>query len=149
MADIGSKIPSASSLLKRALVFGAVGWGIENVFARGRWGRYSKHLGGRRRGLPFLPVYAAGGVLVGLIAPRISNLPAPARAAVYSGALSLLELGACRLDRKRGRAQWRYRGDALASESRGCVDLPHALAWSALGLIAEQLNGQLEQHERA
>jgi len=126
-----------------AVAGGLAGWALENLWARARGEppRYS-HMLGKERELPWLPVYAAGAVAVAVLAPRLGKLPAPLRAAVYAGALSGLELGACTLDRSAGSASWRYGGAPPASpELGGCVDVPHAIAWGALGLLAESVPG--------
>lgn len=129
-----------SPLAKLATVFlasGVAGWLLENVLTPngGRAsGRYSKAFGGLR--VPFLPVYAAGGLAVALASrsKTFSRTSVPLRALSYAAGLSALELGACRLDRSLpGRASWSY------GWSDACVDGPHAIAWAGLGLVVETI----------
>jgi hypothetical protein len=101
------------------------GWLLEWAF-RGRPG-YSVAFGGAR--VPFLPVYAVGGAMVSALAPELSGLSWPARGAAYAGALTLAELGAGLVDRATDHESWSYDGRV--------IDAPHALAWGALGLVAE------------
>jgi hypothetical protein len=114
-----------------ALACGLAGWLLEDVLRRpGEPRRYSKAFEGRP--VPFLPVYAAGGALIALFAPRLFRFSAPVRFGVYAVGLSGLELAAGALDRSApGRASWSY------GLSGAVVDVPHAVAWGGLGLLAE------------
>jgi|HubBroStandDraft_1064217.scaffolds.fasta_scaffold522281_2 hypothetical protein len=121
-----------SELVGGAAIFGLVGWGIENVLFGPR---YSAVFGDRK--IPFLPIYAAGGATVLAVAPTLKaqGLPWPVRAAAYAGILTGIEWTGCQLDRKTlGARSWDY-GDEAPAE--GCIDVKHAVAWGALGLIAE------------
>jgi hypothetical protein len=118
-------------MLQLLLIGGVAGWALEN-FAFGP--RYSKWLGGAAVGVPFLPVYAVGGVVLGLLAPRLAQRGWWTRAAMYGASFGALEWVACQVDRTDGRPQWSY-GDGA------CVDLPHVAAWAALGLVAEKVRG--------
>jgi hypothetical protein len=121
-------------MIGRALAFGFLGWALENALFGPR---YSKALGGRRLGIPFLPVYAAGGLAVGFLRPRLAGTGFPGRALAYGAALSGVELLACALDREAGgRWSWNY---ARNPPLLGCVDLKHALAWGVLGAFAHGL----------
>jgi len=114
---------------------GILGFAMENVIFGAR---YSKALGGATAGVPLLPVYAAGGAVLAVLVPVVRPLMWPLRAAIYAGSLSGVEYGACRLDiAAGGKRSWRY-SDGL--DAQGCVDLPHALAWGALGLLVEEVS---------
>jgi len=115
-------------LVAIAAMAGLTGWMIENIVSKRP--RYSALL---PAGVAFLPIYAVGGLLVAVMAPRIKDVPLPLRALVYAGSLTFLESAACKLERKEGRVSWDYHGD--------CIDLPHAAAWGALGLVAERFIG--------
>lgn len=111
-----------------ALASGVAGWAIENAIFPETGGHFSKGFGK----LPFLPVYAAGGVAVALAAPSLAKVPVLGRTAIYGAGLSGLELVACRMDRSlAGKPSWSY------GHEGGCVDLPHAVAWGLLALGAE------------
>jgi hypothetical protein len=83
-------------------------------------------------GIPFLPIYGAGLVVVTELAPKIKERPIEARAAVYAATLTALELAACQIERADGRVSWAY-------DKGACVDVPHATMWGLLGLLAERL----------
>jgi hypothetical protein len=110
-----------------AAIGGVTGWLLENLL----FGRRNSNLFGGRE-VPFLPVYAVGAAAVVAAAPHLRELPAVARAGVYAGGLSLLELAACGADRELGPASWDY-------GNGGCVDVPHAITWGALGLALDAL----------
>jgi len=124
------------SVVTKAGIFGFGGWAAENALYGPRFsGVFGKHK------LPFLPIYAAGGLAVLAIAPHIAHLPFPIRAVIYAAVLGGLEYAGCKIDRDflKNRA-WDYgQSDALAVETKGCVDWTHALMWGGLGLLAEQL----------
>ena len=127
---------TVAAVVGKAGLFGFGGWAAENAL----YGpRFSATFGKHR--LPFLPVYAAGGLAVVAIAPHIAHLPLIVRAAIYAAMLGTLEYAGCQLDRKilRNKA-WDYgKSDALAEETKGCVDIKHTLMWAGLGLLAEKL----------
>lgn len=132
-----------TELLGGAALFGVAGWGMEYAWrtVQGEEPYYSSAFKGAK--VPFLPVHAAGGGLVLAIAPtlREQGWPWPLRGAAYAGVLSALEWAACQTDRQMmGERSWDYGKDAPAD---GCVDWKHAIAWGALGLLAESLiNGK-------
>jgi uncharacterized membrane protein len=122
-----------TELLGGTALFGVAGWALENSLSDTP--RYSQLFGGVKA--PFLPVYAAGGAGVMMLAPTLKaqNLPWAVRGAIYAGAMTGVELAACYLDRGTfGAKSWDYKDGGFG----GCVDLKHALAWGALGLLAEQ-----------
>lgn len=118
---------SPEEAMHRFVWFGLAGWLLENALYGSR---YSKAFGGVL--VPFLPVYGTGGVLIGAAAPLLVDVPAPARVAVYAATFSGVESLACSLDRAAGPSAWDY-GDGA------CVDVPHAIGWGLLGLVAEQV----------
>ena len=120
------------NLAKLALVAagaGVAGWVIENTVAPPRNARLVP-------GLPFLPVYAAGGVAIALLAPHLQNQGPAARAVIYGSTLTGLEYATCKLDRATGGKTWDYGG--------GCIDLPHAALWAVMGLLAESAIATME-----
>lgn len=113
---------------------GVAGWLLENTVAsaQGRPPRFSKAFGGAT--VPWLPVYAAGGVAVALAAPTLASASLPLRFVTYAAGLSALELAACVGDRRlEGGPSWHYPGGGLG----GCVDLKHAAVWGGLALLLE------------
>ncbi len=107
-------------VLSVAAASGMIGWGIENaIFGP----RHSKLFD---REVPFLPVYAAGGAAVALLSPMLAEDPILVRGAVIGIVLTGLEAAAGLAERAQGRRSWDYGGSP--------VDLPHALAWTGLGL---------------
>jgi len=108
------------------LIGGVVGWVFENALFYPR----NANLFGRLP-IPFLPIYGFGAATVVATAPYLRELPAVARAGIYAGELTLLEYGACHIDRALGPPSWDYDGN--------CVDVPHAILWGILGLGTEQL----------
>lgn len=125
-----------TELLGGAALMGIGGWALENALCDEP--RYSAAFKGAK--VPFLPVYALGGASVLALAPTLKaqGLPWPVRGAAYAGILSGVEWAACQVDRKTlGARSWDYGDDSIDGE--GCVDLKHAIAWGALGLLAESL----------
>lgn len=130
---------SASTVATLAGVGGVAGWAGERVYRAEP--HYSAAFGGAP--VPFLPVYAAGAAAIALAAPHLAGLPWLVRASAYSSLLTGVELGACAIDRAAGHCSWSYGADGCP---RGdCVDLPHAIVWGVLGLVAEQAALALER----
>jgi hypothetical protein len=79
--------------LARALLVGTgvgvAGWLLENLLIK----RYDSPA---FRGVPFLPIYASGGLAVALLAPRLEGLSTLERFTAYGVALSALEEAAGR-----------------------------------------------------
>ncbi len=127
---------TAAERLGQMAAFGAGGWALENLLFGPR---YAALFRGAK--VPFLPVYAFGGISIALVAPhlRAAAVPWPVRALVYAGVLSAVEYAGCQIDRRAlGSCSWDYSGDACATTVRGCVDAPHAAMWGALGLLVER-----------
>lgn len=134
--EAAKKTTTVPEVVAKAALFGFGGWAAENAL----YGKRFSAVFGEHR-LPFLPIYAAGGLGVLAIAPHIKKLPFPVRAAIYAALLGGLEYAGCQIDRKflNNRA-WDYgKSDTLAKETEGCVDLKHAFLWGGLGLLAEKL----------
>lgn len=126
---------SVEAVVAKAALFGLGGWAGENIL----YGpRYSPVFQGHK--VPFLPVYAAGGLAVIATAPRIATQPALIRALVYAALGTAIEYAGCQLDRKvfDGRS-WDYGEiDGLAESTDGCISWRHAALWGGLGLLAEK-----------
>lgn len=114
MVDLGK-------VLLVAIGTGVSGWVLENALFGKRQSYYFPNL-------PFMPVYAVGGATIALLEPHVSHLSALERAIVYGGTLTTIEGVAGALERTQGRKSWDYNGSP--------VDLPHAIAWSFLGILA-------------
>ena len=122
--------------LAKATAFGVAGWVAEN--ALGDHDRYSALFRGAR--IPFLPVYAFGGIVMTTAAPHIHTWPTVARGLAYAILGTAVEYAGCKLDRELLHARsWDYgQRDALARSSDGCLNFAHAALWGGLGLIAEK-----------
>jgi hypothetical protein len=108
-----------------AVGVGVAGWALENALFGPR---YSRVLG-TKNNIPLLPVYAAGGAAVAIVAPHIQHLPWQGRALVYGSTLTAIEAAAGYAERAEGRKSWDYDGSP--------VDVPHAVLWAGLGLGVE------------
>ena len=149
-----SATTTVEAVVAKAALFGVAGWAAENVLF-GPF--YSSVWQGRR--VPFLPIYALGGVTVLAVAPHLKRWPVLGRAAAYAVLLGGLEYLGCQADRKifngvtfRGpertlalsdgpsRGSWDYGSDDIVAKAAdGCVDLKHAALWGVLGLLAEKM----------
>ncbi len=128
---------SIEAVVAKTALFGVAGWAAENVVFGPR---YSAMFQGHR--VPFLPVYAAGGLAVMAAAPHIKGWSAIARAAVYAALGTAVEYAACQLDRKVFAARsWDYgNSDGLAGSTDGCLSWRHTVLWGGLGLLAEKMS---------
>ena len=113
MVDIGK-------LVLVSVGTGVAGWVLENALFGKRQSYYFPNL-------PFMPVYAAGGAAIALLSPYTDKLTPLEQAIVYGGTLTTIEAVAGALERSQGRKSWDYNGSP--------VDLPHAVAWSLLGIL--------------
>ncbi len=133
--DAASAATSVEGVVAKAALFGVAGWAGENIL----YGpRYSPVFQGHK--VPFLPVYAAGGLAVVALAPRIAKQPTLLRALVYAALGTAIEYVGCQLDRKvfDGRS-WDYKDlDGLAESTDGCISWKHAALWGGLGLLGEK-----------
>jgi len=127
---------NVGDLLSRATLFGIAGWVVENALCTED--KYSSVFRGHK--VPFLPVYAAGGVALTGMAPYVSKWPTLARGLSYAVAGTAIEYIGCQIDRKLlGMQSWNYgQRDALARSSDGCVNFSHSALWGGLGLVAEK-----------
>lgn len=127
---------TVEAVVAKAALFGVAGWAGENIL----YGpRYSPVFQGHK--VPFLPVYATGGLAVIATAPRLAGKPALFRALVYAAIGTAVEYAGCQLDRRvfAGRS-WDYGEiDGLAESTDGCISWRHAALWGGLGLFAEKL----------
>jgi uncharacterized membrane protein len=126
---------TVEKVVAKAALFGMAGWAGENLL----YGpRYSEVFGGHK--VPFLPVYAAGGLAVIALAPHLAGKPVLFRALVYSAVGTAIEYVGCQLDRDtfEGRS-WDYgKIDGLAKSTDGCISWRHSALWGALSLLAEK-----------
>lgn len=137
---------TVEAVVAKAALFGVAGWVAENLLHE-RY--YSPVFRGYR--VPFLPVYAAGGLGVLIIAPHLRSKPLLIRGLVYAGLATAIEYAGCQLDRTmfkhadagrrsgdQGRS-WDYGDvDGLATSTDGCLNWKHTALWGALGLVAEK-----------
>jgi uncharacterized membrane protein len=123
-------------VLARGALFGIAGWVAENALCSED--RYSSLFKGHK--VPFLPVYAAGGIAMTGATPYISKWPTVARGLSYAVIGTAVEYVGCKIDRELLRSRsWDYgQRDALARSSEGCVNFAHSALWGGLGLIAEK-----------
>lgn len=127
---------SVGDIIAKGTMFGIAGWVAENALCD--TDRYSSLFRGAK--VPFLPVYAFGGIAVTQAAPYLSGWPTLARGLTYAVLGTAVEYAGCQIDRKllNSRA-WDYGSrDALARSSQGCVNFAHSALWGGLGLIAEK-----------
>jgi uncharacterized membrane protein len=127
---------NVGDILAKATAFGVAGWVAENALSD--HDRYSALFRGHR--VPFLPVYAAGGVAMTGAAPYVERWPALARGLAYAVLGTAIEYAGCQIDRKMLQSRsWDYgQRDTLARTSEGCLNFAHAALWGGLGLIAEK-----------
>jgi uncharacterized membrane protein len=126
---------TAGDIIAKVAMFGVAGWVAENAICGDR---YSGLFRGHK--VPFLPIYAAGGLAVTTAAPYVAAWPTLARAFSYAILGTAVEYVGCQIDREllKGRS-WDYgRRDALARSSDGCVNFTHSALWGGLGLVAEK-----------
>lgn len=127
---------TVEAVVAKAALFGVAGWAGENIL---HGSRYSSVFQGHK--VPLLPVYAAGGLAVIAMAPRIAGKSMLFRALVYAALGTAIEYAACQLDRKvfDGRS-WDYgKIDGLAKSTDGCLSWQHTALWGGLGLLAEKV----------
>lgn len=127
---------NVGDIIAKATMFGVAGWVAENALCDRD--RYSALFRGAK--VPFLPVYAAGGVVMTEAAPYVSKWPVLARGLSYAILGTAVEYAGCQIDRKLlGSRSWDYgQRDALARSSEGCLNFTHSALWGMLGLVAEK-----------
>jgi hypothetical protein len=119
----------ARNILVGAAVGGLAGFLAESL-SRGKI-HFSPAWGGAP--IPFVPTYAVGGAALAYSLPRTKNVSWPVRAAAYGAGFTALEYTAGTIDRSLGGKTWSYGADG------SLIDVKHAVAWAALGLLGEQL----------
>jgi uncharacterized membrane protein len=124
------------AVVAKTALFGVAGWAAENVLFGPR---YSPVFQGHR--VPFLPVYAAGGLAMLTAAPHVASRSVLTRALVYAALGMAVEYAGCRLDRDVFEARsWDYeQRDGLAVSTDGCLNWKHSALWGGLGLLVEHL----------
>lgn len=127
---------TVGSVVAKTALFGFAGWAAENLAADKP--RFSSMFAGRQ--VPFLPIYAAGGLAVLATAPRLEGKGLLTRALVYAALGTAIEYAGCQLDRGVYNSRsWDYGTvDALSRETDGCINWKHTALWSGLGLLAEK-----------
>lgn len=130
---------NVGELVSKTALFGIAGWVLENGLCGER---YSALFRGSK--VPFLPVYAANGVVLTAAAPYVSNWPTFGKGMAYATLGTAVEYLGCQIDRKllAQRASFNSGGfgapDALAGASEGCVNFTRAALWGGLGIVAEK-----------
>lgn len=127
---------NVGELVSKTALFGIAGWVLENALGGDR---YSTLFRGAK--VPFLPVYAANGVVLTTAAPFLTSWPVFGKGLAYATLGTAVEYIGCQMDRKllEQRSSFSYGGtDALARSSEGCVNFTRAALWGGLGLVAEK-----------
>lgn len=123
-------------IIQKVAIFGVAGWFAENAICQ--QDRYSTVFRGVK--IPFMPVYAANGIVLTAASSYISKWPWIARGIVYSLLGTGVEWLGCQVDRQLlgGRAMY-VPPDALTQLSSGCVSFTRSAVWGGMGLIAEKV----------
>ena len=123
------------AVVTKTALFGVAGWVGENVIFGPR---YSAVFQGHR--VPFLPIYAAGGLGMLIAAPKVTGRSVLTRALVYAALGTAIEYAGCRLDRDVfGARSWDYgQRDGLATSTDGCLSWKHTALWGGLGFLVEK-----------
>jgi len=126
---------NVGELVSKTALFGIAGWVFENALCGDR---YSTLFRGAK--VPFLPVYAANGVVLTAASSFVSGWPVFGKGLAYATLGSAVEYLGCQIDRKLldQHSQLNYGTDALARSSDGCVNFTRAALWGGLGLVAEK-----------
>ena len=130
---------NVGELVSKTALFGVAGWIFENALCGDR---YSSLFRGAK--VPFLPIYAANGVVLTAAAPYVSSWPVFGKGLAYATLGTAVEYIGCQIDRKllAQRASFSPGGfggnDALARVSDGCVTFTRSAMWGGLGLVAEK-----------
>jgi len=129
---------NAGDILQKVAAFGVGGWFVENAICGTE--RYSSVL--RNTRIPFLPVYAANGVVLTAAAPYVDKWPWLARGLVYAALGTGVEWIGCQIDRhllSGSEQMMRLNPDALMNLSSGCVNFTRSALWGGMGLVAEKI----------
>ena len=127
---------NVGEIIQKVAIFGTAGWLAENAVCQES--RYSSLFRGAK--IPFMPVYAANGLVLTAAAPYLSKWPWLARGLVYSLLGTGVEWLGCQVDRQLlgGRVSFGP-SDALTQLSGGCVNFTRSALWGSMGLIAEKV----------
>jgi uncharacterized membrane protein len=130
-----TKGTTVEAVAAKAALFGVAGWAGENLLFGPR---YSPVFQGHK--VPFLPVYAAGGLAIVAAERHLAGKSVFLRALVYAALGTAVEYVGCQLDRKVFETRsWDYgKIDGLADKTDGCISWRHAALWGGLGLVAEK-----------
>ena len=123
-------------LIQKVAIFGTAGWLAENAVCQEN--RYSLLFRGAK--IPFMPVYAANGLVLTAASSYISSWPWLARGLVYSILGTGVEWLGCQVDRQLlgGRVNFGP-ADGLTQLTGGCVNFTRSALWAGVGLIAEKV----------
>lgn len=127
---------NVGELISKTALFGIAGWVFENALCGDR---YSTLFRGAK--VPFLPIYAANGVVLTAASPFVSSWPVFGKGLAYATLGTAVEYVGCQIDRRllAQRSSFSYGGnDALARASDGCVNFTRSALWGGLGLVAEK-----------
>lgn len=127
---------TVGAVLAKGALFGSAGWAVENMVGNGP--RYSSVFGGRE--VPFLPIYAIGGLTMLAAAPHLATSHLLVKALAYAVIGTAVEYVGCQLDRRVFDSKAWDSGtiDGLAAATDGCLSWKHTALWSGLGLLAEK-----------
>jgi len=131
MANVGD-------IIAKVAAFGVGGWFVENAICGTT--RYSTLLSSAQ--IPFLPIYAANGVVLTAVAPYIEKWPWLARGLTYAALGSGVEYIGCQIDRhflSSSEQMMRVNPDTLMKLSGGCVNFTRSALWGGMGLVAEKI----------
>ena len=127
---------NVGDIIAKVTMFGVAGWVAENALCG--QDRYSAVFRGAK--IPFMPIYAANGMVLTAAAPYVSKWPILARGLAYAILGTGVEYVGCKIDRQLLTRSWDYgRNDSLARLSEGCVDFTRSALWAGMGLIAEKV----------
>ena len=127
---------NVGDIIAKVTMFGVAGWVAENALCG--TDRYSTIFRGAK--IPFMPIYAANGVVLTAAAPYVSKWPILARGLSYAILGTAVEYVGCKIDRQLINKSWNYGpDDALARLSDGCVNFTRSALWAGMGLIAEKV----------
>jgi hypothetical protein len=125
---------NVGEIVSKTALFGIAGWVFENALCGDR---YSSLFRGAK--VPFLPIYAANGVVLTAAAPYVSSWPVFGKGLAYASLGTAVEYLGCQIDRRFLEQRSSFGGnDALARASEGCVNFTRAALWGGLGLVAEK-----------
>lgn len=121
---------------KNFVICGLTGWCIEIAFtSAGALRKKDKKLMGQTSAWMF-PIYGSA-ALIGVVSPKISHWPTPARALLYGGAIMTGEYISGSLLTKFDICPWSYKGCKYAIKD--IVRLDYLPFWMVAGLIFEKI----------